>query len=572
MATLDWRELSGPRVSRRTLMKFAAATGAVGFASWLAACGGDDDDGDEAAEVSGSGGGEPSPTAAGTAPGTAPAGAAATTASTGEGKPGGTLHFAFGIDQIPTLDPAQSHSSTVAGDLIANLFSSLVQFDEQLGLVPDLAEDWDVSADGTIYTFHLREGLTFHNGDPLVAEDFVYTYERTINPDFASAHAYKLELIEEITATDELTLTCTMSEPFAPFLAVACVRGPGRALTPISRRAIEEMGDEQFGLTPVGCGPFMIVPESAEVGQGFDMVAYEDWYGGRPFLDQITVTLIPEPSSQVSALEAGDVDMLAHLAANGVEQVQSNDELVIVDAPGTNWRSLSINSQRPPWDNLSARMAVSKAIDRDDYIERVFFGLATPCIGPIQPAFGWAYLPPEEVDNPQAFDFEEAKRLAEEAGLDGVQPVLITTSADQREAEVFRLILQDIGLDVQLDLLQNTVHTEREEGGDFDFSLWGSGGDADPDDAFWNFFHSTGARAVHGLKNPQVDELLQGTRTSIDQAERARMFQEVQAILQAEVPCAFTRHVPDRTAFYDYVKGYRPIAEVRYLESVWLDQ
>ncbi|MGH9174498.1 MAG: ABC transporter substrate-binding protein, partial [Vicinamibacterales bacterium] len=381
MTKLDWRELSGPRVSRRTLMKFAAATGSVGFASWLAACGGDDDDGDEPTVPAAPGGGDASPTTAGEATATAPAGADATTAPTGEGQPGGTLRFAFGIDQIPTLDPAQSHSSEVAGDLIANLFSSLVQFDEQLGLVPDLAEDWDVSEDGTVYTFHLREGLTFHNGDPLVADDIIYTYERTLNPDFASAHAYKLELIQDVTADDEVTVTFTMSEPFAPFLAVACVRGPGRALTPISKRAIDEMGDEQFGLTPVGCGPFMIVPESAEVGQGFEMVAFDGWYGGRPFLDQITVTLIPEPSSQVSAIEAGDVDMLAHLAANGVEQVQSNDELVIVDAPGTNWRSLSINTRRPPWDNLSARMAVSKAIDRDDYIERVFFGLATPCIG-----------------------------------------------------------------------------------------------------------------------------------------------------------------------------------------------
>lgn len=102
------------------------------------------------------------------------------------GDTGGTLKLGYGIQQVLTLDPAQVTQGIVAGELVANLFSSLVQFDEKLGLVPDLAETWEVTPDGKQYTFKLRSGLTFHNGDPLVAQDVVYTHGRTTNADFAS--------------------------------------------------------------------------------------------------------------------------------------------------------------------------------------------------------------------------------------------------------------------------------------------------------------------------------------------------------------------------------------------------
>src|SRR5690606_26325249 len=132
--------------------------------------------------------------------------------------------------------------------------------------------------------------------------DLIFTYERTTNPDVASPHANKLELIEEITAPDDTTLVIRQSAPYAPFLGTACSRGPGRALLPISQRAVEEMGDEQFGIAPVGCGPFMIAPDTVEVGGGFELLAFKGWYGGRPPLDKVIVQLVAEPSTLVSAL------------------------------------------------------------------------------------------------------------------------------------------------------------------------------------------------------------------------------------------------------------------------------
>ena len=542
MARIDWSVLSGPRVSRRALLELAAASGAAGYATRIAH------------------------TAA------APVKHNAARARHQEPQQGGELRWGFGLGQIPTLDPAQVNLGVVAGELLSNIFSGLVQFDEELGIVADLAEDWTVSEDGLEYIFNLRSGLTFHNGDPLTAEDLVFTCERTTDPDFASPQANKLALIEEITAQDETTLYIRQSAPYAPFLATACSRGPGRALLPISRRAVEEMGDEQFGQAPVGCGPFMIDPDSVEVGGGFDLLAFEDWYGGRPYLDKVTVQLVAEPSTLVSALEAGDVDMVDILPLTGYEQIAAIDDITMVEAAGTNWYGLTMNYTRPPWDNPNARMAVAKAIDNEDLIARAFFGHGTPSVGPLAPAFGWVYIPPDEVDNPQAFDLDEARELAAAAGLDGVQVNLIGSADDQRETEIIRNQLSEIGLDVQVEQMQTNAYVERRTAGEFDMTLLGSVVDADPDDGVWNYFHSTGPSNNIGYNNPDADRLVDGQRETADQEERTRLLQELQALVAGEAVYKFLHHLPDVTAFFTYVQGYKPIPEQRYLETLWLDR
>jgi len=542
MARIDWSVLSGPRVSRRALLELAAASGAAGYATRIAH------------------------TAA------APVKHNAARARHQEPQQGGELRWGFGLGQIPTLDPAQVNLGVVAGELLSNIFSGLVQFDEELGIVADLAEDWTVSEDGLEYIFNLRSGLTFHNGDPLTAEDLVFTCERTTDPDFASPQANKLALIEEITAQDETTLYIRQSAPYAPFLATACSRGPGRALLPISRRAVEEMGDEQFGQAPVGCGPFMIDPDSVEVGGGFDLLAFEDWYGGRPYLDKVTVQLVAEPSTLVSALEAGDVDMVDILPLTGYEQIAAIDDITMVEAAGTNWYGLTMNYTRPPWDNPDARMAVAKAIDNEDLIARAFFGHGTPSVGPLAPAFGWVYIPPDEVDNPQAFDLDEARELAAAVGLDGVQVNLIGSADDQRETEIIRNQLSEIGLNVQVEQMQTNAYVERRTAGEFDMTLLGSVVDADPDDGVWNYFHSTGPSNNIGYNNPDADRLVDGQRETADQEERTRLLQELQALVAGEAVYKFLHHLPDVTAFFTYVQGYKPIPEQRYLETLWLDR
>ena len=231
-----------------------------------------------------------------------------------------------------------------------------------------------------------------------------------------------------------------------------------------------------------------------------------------------------------------------------------------------------MNWARPPWDNPEARMAVAKAINRDDLIQTAMFGLATPSIGAIAPAFAWAYISPEETENPQAFNLEEAKALAESSGIAGAAPTIMVFEDDQRPAEVLRNQLTDLGLDVQIEQLQQAAWNERWLAGDYDWIINGSVADADPDDGHWNFFATEGPWNSYGYENPEVNELLIATRETSDQDERAALFHEVEALLQQDVPHAFLYHTLDITGFHNDVQGYVPTPELRHLETVWLDR
>jgi peptide/nickel transport system substrate-binding protein len=322
----------------------------------------------------------------------------------------------------------------------------------------------------------------------------------------------------------------------------------------------------------VGCGPFKIDPATVEVGGGFEMVAFEEWYGGRPPLDKVIVQLVAEPSTLVSALEAGDVDMVDIVPLIGYEQIAAIEDITMVEAAGTNWYGLTMNYARPPWDNLDARMAVAKAIDFDDLNKKAFFGRAIESVGPLAPAFGWAYTPAEDVDNPQAFNLDEAKALAQKAGLEGLKPVLIGTPEDQRVTETLRNQLAEIGLDVQIDQMQNNAYVESRTAGDFDMTELGSVVDADPDDGVWNYFHSTGPSNPQGYNNPEADRLTDAQRQTSDREERTQLLKELQNLVAGEAVYRFLYHLPDVTAFYNYVQGYVAIPEQRYLETIWLDQ
>lgn len=598
LSDFDWSVLSGPRVSRRTMMKLAAATGAIPFASWLAACGGDDDDDDDddgettddpTATDAPAGEDDPDedededeeeeePTATeeeddDTVSGTA-AEATPTTPETAQA--GGRLVIGFPISEITQLDPALVNQGVVAGELVANLFSALVQFDENLGIVADLAEDWEVSEDGLQYTFHIRDGLTHHNGDALNANDFVYTYERNIDPDFASPHANKLETITEIVATDDLTLSLTLSAPFAPFLAAACTRGPGRALTPISQRAFEEMGGDAFTLAPVGCGPFQILEGTRERGVGFTMVPFEDWYGDGPLLEEVVIQIITEPSSQVSALEAGDIDMLFRPPTTGIEQLEANSDVTMLRMPGTSWNGLAMNYNRPPWDNPVARMAVSKAINRQAFIDTAFLGLAIPGYNAIAPAFGWVYEEISDVDdpsqNPQGYDIEEAQRLAEEAGIVGTQATIIGVTGGERTREVMRDQLAEIGVELQLDIKQSAANNEQWLAGDYDMNINGSVVDADPDDGHWNFFYSEGPWNTYGYDGVDTDALMELTRSTNDVEERRQAWLDLARILNENVVYAYLNHTFDFVAYRGNIQGFREIPEIRHLESVSIEE
>jgi peptide/nickel transport system substrate-binding protein len=265
--------------------------------------------------------------------------------------------------------------------------------------------------------------------------------------------------------------------------------------------------------------------------------------------------------------------MINEVPPQGWEQLESSDGVVLEQLPGTNWLGLQFNTTRPPWDNIDARLAVAKAIDKDEFVEKARFGLADPSHGAIAPAFAWAFVPVDELEeNPQAFNLDEAKTMAEATGILDTKPVLMTPSTDDRNQQQLRNQLQDLGLDVQLDLVDAAALNERWEAGDYEWVIQGSVVDADPDDNGFNFFYPDGPWNTGKWNNEEAKQLLDLERSTSDQDERAQAFQDLMYLTQREAPVAFLYHQFDMVGYRDKVKGYVKIPEMRYLEGVWLDE
>jgi ABC-type transport system substrate-binding protein len=230
--------------------------------------------------------------------------------------------------------------------ITSNLLSGLMHIDSQLIARGDIAESWTISSDGREYVFKLREGVTFHNGDKFTANDVVYTYNRSKDPD-KSFHYRVLNNVKDVAALNDLEVKITLGKPQASFLGKTLERSAGRAMTIVNRRAIEEMGDTQYGLTPVGTGPFRITFH--ELGQGVVLEKFDDYYDPeRPKLDKVTIKPIVDTEPLAAAIEAGDIQLAGGgggIAPELVERFQANSDLVVDMTPGPGFQALWIN----PW-------------------------------------------------------------------------------------------------------------------------------------------------------------------------------------------------------------------------------
>jgi peptide/nickel transport system substrate-binding protein len=318
MVGLTPKQLNGPRLSRRTVMRLMAAAGALTIVDVLAAC-------------------APQSTAPSSAADPSAADEGAVAASGGELTAGWA-----GTDEIRTLDPAQINQ-VLQFQIASNVFSGLTHINADLTADGDLAQSWEVTDDGLEWTFKLREGVTFHNGDPFTSADVVYTYERSNDPE-QSIHSGVLANVASVEAIDDYTVKFVLSQPQASFLTKTLERASGRAMTIVNKRAIEEMGLDQYGLMPVGTGPYQVTEH--QLGQGVVLEKYDDYFDSeRPKLDKITYIPIPEPEPLAAALEAGDIQLIGGNppAAELIDRFVANPDLTVSEITGPGFQALWMN-------------------------------------------------------------------------------------------------------------------------------------------------------------------------------------------------------------------------------------
>lgn len=440
-----------------------------------------------------------------------------------------------------TLDPQLATSSTETS-LLALLFDTLVYRTMDNQYTPLLAKDWEFSDDGLSATFHLREGVVFHDGSPLNADAVVFTFQRfTQVGSKRSPLAGELQNIASIEKVNDLTVTFHFKSPSATFLNA--ISQPYAGI--LSPTAVEQAG-EKFGQHPIGTGPFMLGEWNA--GQSLVLMPFDKFAWppadvtnpGRPHLDKLVLKIIPDNTAQLNALKAGEVDVTYATSADTISQLENDPNITLLDIPSSGLYYLAFNMQKPPLDQLQVRQALSHAINKAEIISIAFNGLANLVFTLLPPNVPGAS--PELAAYERKYDPDKARQLLTEAGLttgaNGQvlwqgQPLrmkLITYSSPLNSAIATLLESQLRAVGVGLDVQQMEVAgaTEAANKGEHDLLLWRYDW-TDPDAlAMWFASSRIGAGNRAFYSNPEVDALLKQGKMELDQAKRIPLYIEAQ--------------------------------------------
>jgi peptide/nickel transport system substrate-binding protein len=520
------------RRTRRTFLKSALlALGALSTGSLLAAC----QQAPAAAPKADPKPAEaPKPTAAPAAPAAAakpteaakPAAQAPQAAPAAAAKPGGSTVWTAEVDPV-TLDPWKSSNFSSAqawGDLT---YQSLTMFDENLKVIPGLAESW-TNPDPTTWIFKLRQGVKFHDGSELEAEDVVFWHEKLMAAETAAPYKNWFEHITKAEAQDKYTVKMTLSAPHAPMLIkFAAMRGSS-----IAPRKWAAGGD--MAKQAVGTGPFKIVeyvPQSH-----IRYVKHADyWEQGLPLLDEVTFKVATDEETRLAGLRSGQVQHAA-LSPEAAERIANDKNIVVMSSPGPQMWTHLFNTKQAPFDDVRVRQAIFLALDRQAAIEKALNGQGT-LTGPMPTGHGDWFIPPEKL--PYRKDVARAKELLAEAGHPNGFKTTIKTTPDYPVMLSTSIILADqikeIGIQAELIQMEWGALVKDIQGGSFDIHSNGTSFFPDPDSYLYQQ-HSKAVNNYTKFSNEKYDALVEQAKTIMEPAERKKLYDEAQQILLDQPP------------------------------------
>jgi ABC-type transport system substrate-binding protein len=468
-----------------------------------------------------------------------------------------------------TLDPALIVDVTGA-TIAAKLFNGLVRFDQQLNLQPDLAERWEVSPDGTTYTFHLRPGVHFSNGREVTAQDFKYSFERVLNKATRSPRVWVLDRIQgartyregnapEVTGIrvrDTYCLELRLEKAFGPFLSLLSLTNA--AVVP--REEVERWGPD-FSFHVAGTGPYVL--EQWQHGRALRVRANSDYFEGPPRLRGISYRILPEDLTTLVEFETGTLDCI-RIPPPELRRYLAHPQWKhqVVEQPGLNIYYLGLNCQKPPLDDVRVRQAITLAIDRQKMRTSVYESRGTLATGPIPPLLLPAGSPPCQG---YPYDPEQSRKLLREAGHpQGFSlPVTITNAPETLDlVEVVQHYLQQVGIRVTITQLEWSSFKEavaRGETSAFWLSWWADYPDAE--NFLYPLFHSAnwgagGNRSFY--RNLEVDRLIEQAQEEPDATRRMEEYREAEALVVRDAPAVFFWHQTDYYLCQPWVKNFAP--------------
>src|SRR6266511_3574050 len=449
-----------------------------------------------------------------------PAATAVAAAAAGTPKRGGILKI--GLQADPTsLDP-QKTSLTALFHVTEHIYSLLVQLGPDLTLQPDLAEKWDISADGKTYTFTLRKGVKFHSGKALTAADVKYSFDRLVDKATASPNASLLAPVESVAAKDDSTVVIALKNPDASFLTN--LSSPASVI--INRDAVEKNGD--LTKTADGTGPFKFkeyVPNTRVVLERNP----EYWQSGKPYVDGVEMIIAADDTSRTAAVRTGTVDFIEYAPLKDIPVLKSDTSLALAGDQNTNIRFIGLNVTRKPFSELKVRQAIAAAIDREAVLGPAVFGFGTPTLEIFPPGY-WAGL---GVKAPAA-DVAKSKQLLADAGYpNGFSTTILSWSQYSflsNAAVAVQEQLNQIGISADINLEENAAYIKDYLDNNFDLTVTGTSAYVDPNDIYLrNFGTGMPSNAVR-YSSPKADELIAAGTATTDQTKRKQIYQQLQQL------------------------------------------
>ncbi len=455
---------------------------------------------------------------------------------------GGKLVYAI-PGNPDTLDP-QMTSGTLTFQCVKSVYDTLVEADQRGNIIPALAESWDLSQDELTLSLHLRQGVKFHNGDTLTAADVKASFERLLSDESRSPHKTKFELINAIEIPDHTTVRLILSRPYAPLLRNLA----GGAASILPRRAIQE--GHEFSTHPIGTGPFVFKEWIRD-----DRISYtkfsDYWQNGRPYLDELEMKVVVEPTTQLMGLKVGEFDSIHVVESHTVPQFDKDPTIKLFIHQTALALVLAMNHARPPLETLLVRRAIAHAIDRRALLDIAYNGGRTieAFIDASSPYF---------LDQPEAYSYDprQAKALLAESGYaDGFD---ITLTLPQNYAphvnagNMVQNMLQQIGIRAKIELVDwPTWIGQVYYGKNYDMTIIGHTGHLDPDGRL------SGEFAYTNYHNPDMLDAIQQAAAASRPEERTSLYAKIQRMMTEDAMMVFIGTPQGLRGMRSNVYGFR---------------
>ena len=427
---------------------------------------------------------------------------------------GGNLVIAIDAD-IDTLHPAD-YSTTIEINVLNQIFDTLIYMNPDGAEEPEarIAESWEVSEDGLSYTFHIRDGIKFHDGSDLTAEDAAFSLEMYQQSDYQSANVDGLDTVEVV---DDHTIVCHLAYPYPPFLL-------GVSACHIASKAYHDsVSEEEFAGNPVGCGPYKYV--SRANGSNVILEAFEDYYGGAPTIKGITFEVIPATTTTAISLQTGEVDF-AEIDSSNLVMLQNNPAVTISEAPTSGFTYVSMNLEKAPFDNVNFRQAINYAIDREKLVEMCYDGMAEVnsniCA---KSRFGYSDSQPQ-----YTYDKEKAIELIAEAGVETPYDLgtILVAEKYQNLAVVLQEDLAAVGLNTTIRTEEFNTYIGSLTSGDYDICALEMTLEGDTQQLALAFTTDWIGMANNArYSDEEMDSLFEQAGTETDTEKRAAIFDQI---------------------------------------------